>query len=211
MGDELESDQPAASFSGVRRTDELDVGRQDLGLVQPERADGTPLELLRDRITHKAERREPLPLSTEERPGFSVIYKPAVAVERLEAWQKVCLDKSFSGGINPVKLACICLANLCVEIRAVGPDDPQPEEGEMPGKRIATPSGDLLTFRSKTMLDLLGTDDALEAVQHWYGAEEGDDDATDGPLLIAFGKVITAAGYDEEAVKQDPTRRRSKR
>lgn len=176
-----EAERKFSAVSGG--ADEVPDHEPDHGVVVPARADGSPLEALRQQIEKEAQR-APIVLGTEERPGFAVRYTTDISMERLTAWQKASKDSTFEGGIDPIRLASICLANCCDAI--------------LHKDAVVTSEDGPVKFASRALLDMIGAGDALEAVQHWYGS--------DGIILVTFGKVMEAAGYDEDAVTRDPTR-----
>lgn len=175
---------PDRSFSAVPDPSDLPDHRpEDQADVIPASAEGSPLEALRTELAKEA-KRPPITLGTEERPGFAVRYAADIPMERLTAWQKASKDSSQEGGIDAMRLACIALANCC-------------EALEHRGRRIEE-NGEVITFRSREFQERAGVIDPLQAVEWWYGS--------DGVILVTFGKLMQAAGYDEDAVTRDPTK-----
>lgn len=173
---------PERSFSAVPGSGDLPDHEDDHDVVVPTTAAGSPLEALREEIAKEA-KRKPIELGTEERPGFAVRYSTDITMERLSAWQKASKDTSYEGGVDPMRLASICLANCC--------------DALLYGNAVIEDAGERVTFRSRSFHEQAGVVDPLQAVEWWYGS--------DGVILVTFGKVMEAAGFDENTVTRDPT------
>lgn len=129
---------------------------------------------------------EPITIPVPKRPGYAVRFSTDLDGETFKRWRKRCQDNGDPDGENQLKLATLILANqaLCIVKRGVdahGRDD------------------EPLTFRDKTIQDMLGAYDAPQAVRRFYGV--------DGHVMSAAQDVTRAAGYGENLGEvEDPTR-----
>lgn len=121
--------------------------------TRPTPISGSPLESL------KAAMSTPLPkehvaLSPLRRPDIEVRIRTNVTLDEVNIWRKGAEDDTFPGGFNPVRLACIFLANGSVDV-LMG--------GKSTGVTLADPS-------IKAMFP--EAFDEVEAVRLFFGKED---------------------------------------
>lgn len=163
---------------GSSDPDELPVDGEELPKLS------TGLEELRAELTAELGA-QPVELPVPTRPGYAVRYKTAIDHELLARWQKASEDRSAPDGMDVLGLALRVLGNCCVGIVRRG------EELEHEGKPV--------TFRTRSFVELLGTDRPAEACRAFY--------AKDGHVISAADEVLRAAGYGDNLLASgaDPT------
>lgn len=127
---------------------------------------------------------EPLTLEVgDTRPGWQMRYAVGMSYEQLQAWTKKARDKHYLGGIDRLKLACTIVANQCEAILKLG--------------KPITSGGDDVTFATPDFRRLLDATGVQDAVVKWFGA--------DGYVLAHAQAIVTAAGFEGEVERVDPT------
>lgn len=154
----------------------------DPDLAPVELDSGSDLEDLRAELTAEVESATE-PLVVPARPRYSVVYSTDVEGRELDAYRKRAKDRKRVDGIDGVRFASLLLANKCLAIHRNG--EPLVLDGEV------------ATFRHPELLELIGAAGAAEAVVKLYG-RDGDVDA-------AARRVMTDAGWGDDAVDADPT------
>lgn len=129
----------------------------------------TPLDTLRAELADIDD--ETVDLEVPKRPGWAVRVSTTVRYDKLMGWRKQATSKS---NVNELRLAALALANQNTAIVRNGDD-------------LADDDGELYTFRSRGFKDLLGADDAVEAVIRLYGNEFH--------VLNAANRLLVEAGY----------------
>lgn len=150
-------------------------------------APGSPLENLRASLKEETSG-SPIVLETPRRPGWNVRYRCDVELPVLAQWRKKAADKSMPEGVDELKLCLIILADQC---DAILQGDVEVEE-----------DGEVVTFRTQSLQDLLGAIRAADLVRRWYGS--------DGHAVSAAQEVMNASGYGEDLVREDPTQTSSR-
>ena len=135
---------------------------------------------LREELKRKIEN-PPLTLSVPSRDGVSIKYNTNIEAGLVQQWRKRSTDKSMPDGFDPLKFACIVLAN-------------QAESVIHKGKDAIGNNGEPINFKNSELLEMLGADRAVDAVRTMYGM--------DGHILQAVEKLFTAAGYDPESADE---------
>ena len=92
------------------------------------------------------------------RPGYAVRYDTAISLEEVDHWRRGALRGKKSGDADPVLLAAIELASKSVAIIRNG-------------EEVVDDDGDVVTFRSKSLLDALDVTKAADAVLKLYGRD----------------------------------------
>lgn len=199
---------PDASLDTTGEGD-LPEGELDIDQVDDVDAeDDAPLDDVRTAAQNVLERgAEELPALTVDVPsrdGVSLRVDPNLSVHQLQRWQKGCANNQMYGGVDNLKLACVILAHLTVDVlfhrRSSGwtfkdvefrdmlagaehkrLDAEARRKGKQPPKRVERPK-------------------PSQAVRMLFGRE---------PLVMqASDEVLAAAGLDEamdEETGDDPT------
>ena len=152
--------------------------------------DTSPLEALRAALKEDVHRdNKTYPVSS--RPGVSVEFDENIAVEQMDAWRtrsKKACKAGKAGELDPIKLACIVVAN---QARAI----------LMGGKRVNDDAGDPMLFYSVELQRMVGSSegDSIAAIRKMYGV--------DGHLIAVADTIVSDAGYgdDVEESAPDPT------
>lgn len=147
----------------------------------------SPLEALQRELQADVEA-EDLELQVTSRKGIVVTYGTQIRYEELVAWQRRAKDTRMPGGVNPMKMAALVLANRCRRIT-------------IDGETVTDAKGGDATLGSDVILDMVKADSAADAVRKFYGR--------DGLVEAHATKVLIAAGYNDDALEaepEDPTR-----
>lgn len=143
--------------------------------------DAGPSDLDMLRADLRREVVEEIVLPVPARPGYATRHAADLNAHTVEQLRKRAKTKT---GIDGVKLVSLLMASTNT---AVLKD----------GKRLTTPDGDPLNFRSSEFLEIMGEATAAGAVRKFYG-RDGDMDAASRALMQACGW-----GVDLEAVDED--------
>ena len=174
----------------VRRLD-LTTPRAE-AVYAPPSADGdtSPLEALRAALLEEVRRPE-VTYEVPSRPGVAVTFDTNITVEEMDAWRgraKKAGKAGRAGMLDPIKLACIVVANKATGIL-------------MNGKRVNDDEGDALLFYSVELQRMVGSPegDSPAAIRRLYGV--------DGHLIAVADSIVEDAGYGEDvdSAAPDPT------
>lgn len=139
---------------------------------------------LREELKKKVQN-EPVTLKVISRDDVAIRFNTNIEAGLVQQWRKRSSDKSMPDGFDPVKFACIVIAN-------------QAEVVIHKGKEAVGNNGEYISFKNNELLEMLGTDRAVDAVRTMYGV--------DGHILQTAEKIFVAAGYDadESDIENDP-------
>ena len=139
------------------------------------------MSTLREELKRKIENK-PLTLAIPSREGVSIKFNTNIEAGLIQQWRKRASDKTMPDGFDPLKFACIVLAN-------------QAEVVIHQGKEAVGNNKDFINFKNPELLEMLGTERAVDAVRKMYGI--------DGHILQVVEKLFSAAGYDAETSETD--------
>lgn len=185
------ADQPTRRIDGVTGSDvagnghhESYEGLPDADVFTPPRVDEltSPLDLLAQMLSGEVSR-PPIRLPVPERAGVSIDFDANIDNDQLTAWRKRALYEDPRDGTDPLKLACIVLANKAIGFAING--KPVLKEGQP------------LTFASQEVWAMVKPPavSAIQAVRRLFGV--------DGHVITAGGEVLRAAGYGDAIMQED--------
>ncbi len=122
-------------------------------------------------------------LAVQGRPKYAVEYRLDFTGKQVDHWRRLSKNKHYVDGMDGIKFASLVLASNCTAIHRDGAP--------------LIVGGEVQTFTSKAFQEVLGVDRAVEAVRALYGL--------DGHVAGAGTKVMSEAGYGDEAEVADPT------
>lgn len=166
---------------GLRDLDEdrLDPDLAGIG----DEAEPTELDDLRAELT--AAVTPTTTINVEGRPGYAVKFRTDFTGRDIDTLRKRAKNKRFTDGVDGIKFAALLLAFTCKGITRKG----EPLElGQ---------AGDVVTFTTPELQEMLGTNDADSTVRKFYGLE--------GHADAAARRLMVEAGWGDEADVSDPT------
>lgn len=123
-------------------------------------------------------------IAVEGRPGYAVRFRTNFTGQDLDSLRKRAKNKRFSDGVDTVKFSSLLLAFATQGIVRKGAD--LDLDGVSP-----------VTFTTRELQAMYGTDNADATVRKFYALE--------GHIDAAARKLLTEAGWGDEADTLDPT------
>lgn len=133
-------------------------------------------------VVHKSS----ITLKVETRDRWWVRYDPNIDANQLDMWRNRCKRPGKNGDIDALKLACIVLNNTSQGLYFRSDEAVEPVEW-------TDEDSNVVTLRSKVFIQTMHAVDATAAIRKFFGM--------DSHLLAHGGKILSAAGYDEEGME----------
>lgn len=150
-------------------------------LVDPDVADGDDLSAIAAELTAAVV--PTIDLAVPTRPGWVLRCRANFGAKAVDGYRKAAADKRFTDKIDGGKMSALVIGANTVAILRNG------VEVNVDGKPA--------TFATPAFRQALGADSVATAVRTVYGL--------DGHLEAAALRLMTEAGYGDEAIVSDPT------